>query len=330
MIVKSYEINNKTKYNIFLFYGENDGLKKTLIKKILNDEKNKIFKFEENDLINNTELIYNKIFSGSLFEKKTNIIIERITDKSLSLIENILSKKKDDNYIFFLANILDKKSKLRKFFETTNNVGCVACYKDNSIELNKIINNILNKSHIKLSQESINILINKAQGDRQNLLNEINKILNYSINKKNITVDEINKLTSLTENFQFDEIINSCLNGELKKLKNIFEENNFLPQDYIIILRTFSRKINRLLEIKKAQKSEKNLDLILKNMSPPIFWKEKDIVKNQANKWELQNLMKIQKKINEVELECKKNQEISVIITLNFLADTISKINNIS
>ncbi len=106
-------------------------------------------------------------------------------------------------------------------------------------------------------------MINKAQGDRQNLLNEINKILNYSINKKNITVEEINKLTSLTENFQFDEIINSCLSGELKKLKNIFEENNFLPQDYIIILRTFSRKINRLLEIKKAQKSEKNLDLIL-------------------------------------------------------------------
>ena len=98
-------------------------------------------------------------------------------------------------------------------------------------------------------------------------------------------------------------------------------------------MRIFSlkhRKINRLLEIKKAQKSEKNLDLILKNISPPIFWKEKDIVKNQANKWEFQNLMKIQKKINEVELECKKNQEISVIITLNFLADTISKINNIS
>ena len=330
MIVKSYEVNNKTQYNTFLFYGENDGLKKALIKKILNDEKNKIFRFDENDLINNTESIYNKIFSGSLFEKKTNIIIERITDKSLSLIENILSKKKDDNYIFFLSDILDKKSKLRKFFETSKHAVCVACYKDNNIELNKIINNILNKSHIKLSQESINTLINKVQGDRQNLLNEINKILNYSINKKNITLEEINKLTNLTENFQFDEIINSCLNGELRKLKNIFEENNFLPQDYIIILRTFSRKINRLLEIKEAQKSEKNLDLILKNMKPPIFWKEKDIVKNQTNKWELQNLMEIQKKINEVELECKKNQEISVIITLNFLADTISRINNIS
>ena len=173
-------------------------------------------------------------------------------------------------------------------------------------------------------------MINKTQGDRQNLLNEINKILNYSINKKNITIEEINKLTNLTENYQFDEIINSCLNGELKKLKNIFEENNFLPQDYIIILRTFSRKINRLLEIKEAQKSEKSLDLILKNIRPSIFWKEKDVVKKQASKWEFQSLVKIQKKINEVELECKKNHEISVIITLNFLADTISKINNIS
>ena len=154
--------------------------------------------------------------------------------------------------------------------------------------------------------------------------------MNYSINKKSISLEEINKLTNITENFHFDEMVNSCLNGELKKLKNIFEENNFLPQDYIIILRIFSRKINRLIEIKEVQKSEKNLDLILKNMRPPIFWKEKDVLKNQVNKWEFQDLAKIQKKINKVELECKKNQEISITITLNFLADTISKINNIS
>ena len=337
MLIKSYEILKKDLnfLNSFLIYGENTGLKQDIVKSVieLKEKKNikyKQFKFEEEEIIKNQNDFFNLIFSGSLFDKKKVIFVNRTTDRLFNLISEISKKDIKDILIFFEADQLEKKSKIRNLFEKDNNLVCIACYQDNNFDLIKIINDEIKQTKIKLSTESINLLIERASGDRNNLRNEVNKLKSFALNKQMVSYDQVKELTNMVGNYQNDYIVNICLNGDKKKLNKILRENNFSFEDFLILLKIFSKKIHRLLKIKIFNRLEKNLDQIFNQIRPPIFWKEKEDVKKQVRLWNEKKLNLIIKKINEIELNCKKNHELSTNITLDFLATVCDEVNNYS
>ena len=337
MLIKSYEILKKDLnfLNSFLIYGENTGLKQDIVKSVieLKEKKNikyKQFKFEEEEIIKNQNDFFNLIFSGSLFDKKKVIFVNRTTDRLFNLISEISKKDIKDILIFFEANQLEKKSKIRNLFEKDNNLVCIACYQDNNFDLIKIINDEIKQTKIKLSTESINLLIERASGDRNNLRNEVNKLKSFALDKQMVSYDQVKELTNMVGNYQNDYIVNICLNGDKKKLNKILRENNFSFEDFLILLKIFSKKIHRLLKIKIFNRLEKNLDQIFNQIRPPIFWKEKEDVKKQVRLWNEKKLNLIIKKINEIELNCKKNHELATNITLDFLATVCDEVNNYS
>ena len=337
MLIKSYEILKKDLnfLNSFLIYGENTGLKQDIVKSVieLKEKKNikyKQFKFEEEEIIKNQNDFFNLIFSGSLFDKKKVIFVNRTTDRLFNLISEISKKDIKDILIFFEADQLEKKSKIRNLFEKDKNLVCIACYQDNNFDLIKIINDEIKQTKIKLSTESINLLIERASGDRNNLRNEVNKLKSFALNKQKVSYDQVKELTNMVGNYQNDYIVNICLNGDKKKLNKILRENNFSFEDFLILLKIFSKKIHRLLKIKIFNRLEKNLDQIFNQIRPPIFWKEKEDVKKQVRLWNEKKLNLIIKKINEIELNCKKNHELSTNITLDFLSTVCNEVNNYS
>jgi DNA polymerase-3 subunit delta len=337
MLIKSYEILKKDLnfLNSFLIYGENTGLKQDTVKSLieLKEKKNikyKQFKFEEEEIIKNQNDFFNLIFSGSLFDKKKVIFVNRTTDKLFNLISEISKKNIKDILFFFEADRLEKKSKIRNLFEKDKNLVCIACYQDNNFDLIKIINDEIKQTKIKLSTESINLLIERASGDRNNLRNEVNKLKSFALDKQMISYDQVKELTNMVGNYQNDYIVNICLNGDKKKLNKILRENNFSFEDFLILLKIFSKKIHRLLKIKILNRLEKNLDQIFNQIRPLIFWKEKEDVKKQVGLWNEKKLNLIIKKINEIELNCKKNHELSTNITLDFLSTVCNEVNNYS
>ena len=337
MIIKSYEVKNKKLdlFNVYLLYAENSGLKKDIIQTITllkekNNFKYKKIEFDAEEILKNQNNFYNLIFSGSLFDEKKIIIVNRADDKLIEIIDDIASKKIEDTLIFFKADKLEKKSKIRNLFEKNKNLVCIACYQDNIFDLRKIIDNELKESNIKISSESISLLIERSIGDRNNLRNEIEKLKKYSINKKTISHDEIKQLSNMTENYQNDYIVNACLSGEKTKLKKVLDENIFLIEEFFLLFKTLSKKIHRLINIKKIYQNENNMDKVFLMIKPPIFWKEKDEVKKQINLWNEQKLNIIVKKMNEVELHCKKNHELAMNIILDFLSGICEEANNYS
>ena len=337
MLIKSYEISKKNlnSLNFFLLYGENIGLKQDIAKSVLElkEKKNGKYKqleFEEEEIIKNQNNFFNLIFSGYLFDEKKVIFINRTTDKLFNLISEISKKDVEDILIFFKADLLEKKSKIRKLFEKDKNLVCVACYQDSNFDLIKIINDEIKQTKIKLSIESINLLIERASGDRNNLRNEINKLKSFALNKQVISYDQVKELTNMARNYQNDYIVNICLNGDKKRLNKTLGENNFLLDNFFILLKIFSKKIHRLLKIKILNRSENNIDQIFNQIRPPIFWKEKEDVKKQVGLWNEKKLNLVIKKINEIELNCKKNHELATNITLDFLSTVCDEANNYS
>ena len=339
MIIKSYEIEKKIsnliKSNLILLYGENNGLKKdvreTIIKKFKEEKDNiEFLSFYEDEILQSEENLYNAIFSGSLFSNKKIITLNNATDKIIKQIEKIIQKDPKNILLIIFSQILEKKSKLRNLFEKEDNAICVPCYLDSEKDLENIIYKELKKNNINLSREIINLIIEKSNHDRENLINELEKIKSFAYNKKNIEINEIKSLINFSGEYKSDNLINECLCGNILQFKKVLSELYSNTINQIFLLRILSNKIQRLLKMKESEKNYSNIDNLINNSKPFIFWKEKPIIKKQLSIWNYDDLRSVVHEINNVEILCKKNPQISQIIAFKFFNELCKKASSYS
>jgi len=327
MIVKEFEFNkiNINKYNLYLLYGKNEGSKKEIISKITSKNKNiEIQKLDERQVLENQELFLEELLSSSLFNNEKLIIINRATDKILKNIESIYEKKISGLVLIINSDILEKKSKLRNFFEKEKELVCIPFYPDTTQTLSLMANKFFREKKIHMSQSNINLIINKCNGDREFLENELIKIELFLFRKKNLDTNELTKLINLIENHGISELIDSCLINNSKKVSLILNENNFNNEDCVTIIRTFLAKAKKILKLANNYSKNNNLEITLSESKPPIFWKEKDVVKLQLLRWKPEMIKKLITNICDVELEIKKNSSSSLNILMNFIFNQIS------
>ena len=320
MIFKSYEINkiNLNISHLILFYGKNEGLKNEALN-ILIKNKNNISNYEEKEILDNENVFIENILSKSLFEKEKYIVIKRTTDKILKIIEILHLKDLEDTTIIINAENLEKKSKLRSFFEKDKNLICVPFYPDNDQTLSKLAYSFLRDKKISISPSNINLIATKCSGDREALINELKKIELFSKNGKKIDSENISKLINLNENHSISELIDNCLAKNKKKIINILNENNFNNEDCIMITRSFLIKAKKLLVLSTTFEINKNIDLTISSAKPPIFWKEKEITKQQVYKWKSENIKELIYSLSEIELQIKKDINNSINLITDFI-----------
>ena len=325
MIIKNFELERikKSNLSLYLFYGQNEGLKKEVLENcFIKNFKGLVEKYDEKEVIENQEEIYSKIFNKSLFEKEKIILISRTSDKIVDFIERILEKNVSDIKIICLSEILEKKSKLRNLFEKDSKLICIPFYADDNKKLTQLCGDFFKKINIPISREILNIIVDKCQGDRNNLNRELEKVEMFIDGNTNFDVSDILKLISLSENYTVSELVDNCLSKNIKNTAKILNENSYTNDDCMLILRTMLNKTKRLIKLRDDYDVTKNLDSTVSNFRPPIFWKDKDVIKKQLLKWDKKNSSALIFEINELEKLIKKNSENSLRITYDFVLST--------
>ena len=331
MILKLIELNKLKleNYTFYLFYGDNEGLKEETIRNFFEKKyQNKIHRYEEKEILDNINDFYNNVLTKSFFDNEKLIIISRVSDKVRAIIEELIEKKPDDIRFILNSKNLEKKSNLRKLFEKEKSIICIPFYEDNNQTLNSIVSEFFRNKKIPISQQLINILIERCRGDRKNLNNELQKIEGFSLNKKSITSQEIIKLTNLADNYSASELIDHSLAKNTRKTVTILNENNYSDEDNIIIIRTLLTKLKRLVKIYELVDEKNNIDQAVASFKPPIFWKDKPLVTQQMLSWKKNQLENLIYESNEIELLIKKNSSVAKNILLDFIINNSKKVNN--
>ena len=324
MILKYFELNkiNFNKSNFLLFHGKNEGYKREEIKKISEKLRIKVTDYDEKQILENTDNFFEKSLNKSFFNEREMILIDRCSDKIIKVVENLVEKGVTDIIFIFNSEILDKKSRLRNIFEKSKNqLISIAFYPDTNEILLRLAHQLFKEKKISLSNEFINVIVDKCSGDRKNLFNEIEKIQLYLKDKKSITSDEIFKLINLSENHSINDLINNCLAKKQKKIFSILNDNIFSYEDCIIIIRTLLKKAKILLNLINEFNSNNDINKTINNAKPPIFWKDKNIIKDQINSWSVEKIKNLIIEINDIELQIKKNSFNAINFTTNFLLE---------
>ena len=332
MLLKSQELSLKKKDffkgKIILLYGENQDLIKDLNQQIINiflDEKRAARNIFEEDIIKNPENIINYYLNGSLFDDNKNIlIIKNCSDKILDII-NKVKNNINDNLIILNAEILLKNSKLRQFGEYDKLAICIPCYQENKFDIKKFLIQQIQINKIQLSDSQIEIITNSASLKRSKIKEFIEKLNLYKSSKKitDQVIEEICTDPDLQKNDEIIDILLSKKEGYINEfISNMSNyDKNFI--EIIIILRSF---IIKILEI---QKNNKNLsiDEKIERYKPPIFWKDKDRIKNILKLWKINDLEKFLSNLNKIETDFKKNDLNQDIQFYYFLSKNLSKIS---
>jgi DNA polymerase III subunit delta len=331
MILKSFELGkiklNNHKY--YLFYGDNEGLKEETIKNLFEKKyQDKIHRYEEKEILDNINIFFNNILTKSFFDNEKLIIINRATDKIRTIIEDLIEKNPEDIQVILNSKNLEKKSTLRKLFEKEKSIVCIPFYEDNNQTLNSIISLFFRNKKIPISQQLINILVERSRGDRKNLNNELGKIENFSLNKKNLNIEEIIKLTNLADNYSASELVDHSLAKNTRKTVTILSENNYSDEDNILIIRTLLAKLKRLVKIHELVDEKNNIEQAVSASKPPVFWKDKPLVIQQIRSWKKEHLKNLIYKTNEIELLIKKNSTMAKNILSDFIINNSRKTNN--
>ena len=326
MILKTFELskNNIDKFKFFLLYGENEGLKEEIINKIKKNQNGKEIKYEEAQILKSKSEFYNEIKNKSLFDEKRIFFLERCTEKISELLIEIFEVASDDLFIIN-CSILEKKSKLRNYAERSSNVVVIPTYKDNSQSLINIARKFFSEKKISISTETLNLLVNRCMGDRGNLNKELDKISNYISEKKIISLKEIAVLTNLSENYSASELVDASLTKNYIKVKEILNENIYSQEDTFLILRVFLQKTKKILSLLEIINNENNVEKAINEYKPPIFWKDKPVLKKQLQLWSFENIINLICELNDIEIKIKKNNSQNLILMKNFIYEILDR-----
>ena len=325
MILKSFEVENNIKsilnYKFILIYGENIGLKEALKKNIVNaNNKAEIINIYQEDIAKNKDVILNEVKNVSLFTEEKIIVINQVNEKIISDIED-LKDSKENIKIILIAELLDKKSKLRSLFEKTSNLAAIPCYNDTEITLRKLIQIEL-KNFKNLNPNTINMILNYSNLNRKTILNNIEKIKSY-YEKRILSEDTLEILLNADRNEIFENIRDAALNGDKVKLNNLLGNFTFANEDTYLYLNMINYRLIKLLDILKLNEDNQSIELTINKMRPPIFWKDKPIFLKLLKKWDKQGIIEALEYLGEVEKKMKNN---SAINNLTIIKNSITNI----
>ena len=310
MIYKSFLVENNInviKNKLILFYGENLGLISEFKRKIKDlHTQNDIIRYTQDEILKNEASFLSELKNTSLFENQKIFFIYNVSDKISKLIERILPDI-GENKIYLFSEILEKKSKLRNFFEKEKLADLIPCYADNEVSIKKLISNDLN-GFSGITPQVLNTICKSCNNDRMKLYNELSKIKSYFSDKK-INDNHLHELLNLSENEDFNYIKDNALNGNKKETNELLCSTIIDSEKITLYISTINKRLEKLRAI--SELNTNNIEKAINELKPSIFWKDKPNFLHQAKLWNLKKIRKALEKTYEVELKMKSNSNLS-------------------
>ena len=308
----------KNHYSPILIYGPNEGLVRDnflKLKEIFNKNNAEEISFTGKLINDQPEALIDEIQTVSMFNDQKIIIIEQPIDKNIELFEEAFTALPDHTLIIILASNLTKTSKIRKFFENSEQYFSCANYEDDFRSNSQQIQNLEKSINKTLNRDIKNYLNQNLSSDRMISKNEIEKlILLYAENDQIPGLENIKLIFNDNPDLGLNKISQLAFSGQPKKvsinLNKIFAEG----VSPVAIIRVMLNYVLRIQTTQIALKKTNDFDSAIKSLKPPVFWKDKDNFKLHCKKWPINQTILNFNLLVDTELNCKSDYNLTNIL----------------
>lgn len=315
-----------------LFYGDSEAdITPKLDKFVQQGMHHKISEFQiidASDLLKKDVFLTDLISSPSLFGPPRPVMIQKATDKIVSILQNYLEQNKEDGIVVVISDsYLKPSSKLRQLYEKEETLGAVACYARTLPEVTQNIIEIVQSFNKNMGRMAAQALAEKIIQGTAPLETEINKIIDYvGPDQKNIELTDIQECTVLNLETTEKQIYEAFLRKKWAEIPFLFLETSGEGINGIAVLRGLNGKLSQLLAIKSLIEEGKNIDQASRMVAPPIFFQEKEIMHFAAKTWKVDEIKYILNKLVGIEQSIKYDASVAnSLFSMAFFSELLKK-----
>ncbi len=248
--------------NIYLLIGSDSNIIENNIREILSkidyDNNNKmIYNLKDNNILD----VIEEANTLSLIPSKKVILVYNcdilFTNQDEELIKYLNNYNKDV-YILFITEKSDSRKKIYKEFEKN---GKIINILDNDNYPYEFIRKYLTDNNYKMNNHLIEYFLSRTKNNINNIKNELDKLFLYKIGKKEITKDDIDKLTYNNEDNIMYEFTNAILEKDNNKAISMYhsflEDNTNI--DYLLV--SIYNSYKTLYQVKILNKDKSIADI---------------------------------------------------------------------
>jgi len=239
-------------------------------------------------LAEDATILADELAAMSLMAPKRVVLVREPGAAHLAMITEAMARRAPENFlILYATEALGSADKLRLWGEKSPDVGVIACYKDEGSGLEQFIRDTLRGYGLRASNEATRLLASQLSGDRQIILNELEKLSLYIGDEvEEISLEDV--LASVGENNDksFDELNNAVASGDMVGLCRLSDRLLMEGNHGLLLVRSVMRHITRLEAIARKREAGMSLDAAIDGLRPPVFFKAKPMLKAHASRWD--------------------------------------------
>lgn len=297
---------------VILIYGPDNGLMKERARLIgktivpdLNDPFN-VTTLTADKLIEDTALLADEAASISMMGGGRLIRIESANDKLVPQLKTYLDAPSAENLIILEAGELGPKSALRQLCEKSKSAAALPCYVEDERNIATLIRDSLREANIRIAPDAVTWLAANIAGDRARARNEIEKLITYMGKEDNATIAHVQACCGIAGVESYDDLTYSTSGAQPEAAMRAFQTMIDEGIQPVTILRTLQNHFRRLHLVKSLVVSGCTLDEAIKQLTPPIFFKQEPIFKAQLQRWTMPALENVLNRLASLEADCKK------------------------
>lgn len=261
-----------------VIYGSNEGLQAEYVKKFTTAvcpdpyDPFRVVYLNGSDVNGDPGILFGE-YNGQSLMGGRRVVIVRDGDNNLTKhVKALLENNVSDTLLIVSSGSLNKKSSLVRLAEENENMAAIACYEDRDEDIFNSTRAKFIENGITIGNEALQLLCARLSNDRMSNSGEIEKLITYLGDHKNVTVEDVQKIISDASSSSGDDVCFAAAGGYADKALAAFNKLVNEGNEPISIIRSLTYHFNKILTCKAFMENGDTVDKAVFKLQPRIIF----------------------------------------------------------
>lgn len=210
---------------------------------------------------------------------------------------------------------------LRALFDKSAAGIAIPCYADEARDLSGMIAEVLEAARLTISPDAQQQLMARLGADRALSRSEVDKLALYAARKGTIDIDDVEAVVGDAAELAMDRVVNAAALGQAARALTECDRAFAAGENPQSLIAATQRHLTRLHRTRTAIDSGRSLDEVIRNLRPPLHFKQRQAFETQCRQWSAGRLDKAMSCVAIAAKSARLNASLEAVLAEQLLID---------